>query len=480
MNAVRPLASYASLTIAHKKALEKGGFGDDPSSVLLWSPQEVAKRLRLTPQQVLDLTDSLAKDLTPKIRKLDETEDGRWFTTGDARIDAMMGGGVCTGQIYDVCGEAASGKTQLALQLALFVQLPAPHGLSGSTAYITTTTRLPTDRLTQIKSAHPSLSILDDKLALDHLHTSTCKTPEMLIHTLTYPLRRLAQSIASSLHPIRLLIIDSLAWLFRTESDKGLSSSLFERSKFLSHIASLLRGLARDFGLAVVVLNHVSTIFDNDRPPQPAPASQTSSSSSQSGSQQLDQGISYRDQSRWFGSSGPGTRYEAALGLVWANEVNARLMLSRTHFRHYFETEEGRPAKRRRTNGGDPADRAEDYARVRRLDLIFHPDAPPANLDFIVTAAGIKSISDAELATRRKPTRPTMQPHPSSDPTVPLEDMSGITAEELARYAEAMDYRAEDDNEDDLRALDDEKGPDPDVTGVDEQALSALDEREEG
>ncbi|KZO96652.1 P-loop containing nucleoside triphosphate hydrolase protein [Calocera viscosa TUFC12733] len=479
MNAVRPLASYTSLTIAQKRALEKGGYGDDPSSVLLSAPQDVAKRLRLTPQQVLDLTDSVAKDLAPKIKKLDETEDGQWFSTGDERIDAIMGGGVCVGQIYDVCGEAASGKTQLALQLALFVQLRAPHGLSGSTAYITTGTRLPTDRLMQIKSAHPLLSGMDDKSALDHLHTSSCKTPEMLIHTLSYALPKLAQSFASSSHPIRLIIIDSLPWLFRTESGKGLSSSLFERSKSLSHIASLLRRLARDSGLAVVVLNDVTTIFDSDRPQQQAPLSQSSTSSSQGSSLQPEQGISYRDQSRWFGSSGPGTRYEAALGLVWANEINARLMLSRTHFRHYFETEDGRPTKRRRTNDSDVAELEDGYARVRRLDVIFHPDAPPANLDFIVVAAGIQSISDAELATRRKPARPSLQPHPSSDPTALL-DTSGISAEELARYAEAMDHQGKDEDEDDLRALEDEKGPDPDVTGVDEQTLAALEEREDG
>lgn len=53
---------------------------------------------------------------------------------GDASLDALLGGGVPCRALTELCGESSSGKTQLALQLCLRVQLPvAMGGLAGRT-----------------------------------------------------------------------------------------------------------------------------------------------------------------------------------------------------------------------------------------------------------------------------------------------------------------------------------------------------------
>lgn len=48
------------------------------------------------------------------------------ITTGCQELDEVLGGGVPVRGITEVAGESSSGKTQLALQLALHTQLP-PH-----------------------------------------------------------------------------------------------------------------------------------------------------------------------------------------------------------------------------------------------------------------------------------------------------------------------------------------------------------------
>ncbi|KAF9653174.1 hypothetical protein BDM02DRAFT_3070359, partial [Thelephora ganbajun] len=54
------------------------------------------------------------------------------LTTGDATLDHALGGGILTGMVWEFVGESASGKTQLAMQLSLLVQLPPElGGLSG-------------------------------------------------------------------------------------------------------------------------------------------------------------------------------------------------------------------------------------------------------------------------------------------------------------------------------------------------------------
>ena len=118
--------------------------------------------------------------------------------------------------------------------------------------------------------------------------------------------------------------------------------------------------------------------------------------------------ISYRDQSRLFGraDSIPGEdRKEAALGLVWANQVNARIFLTRTGRRRYID--ESETPKKRLAIGGVPTSQIaitpvdDQPVLVRRLSVVFSSVAAPASCDYIVTAEGISVIpgSTVSLAT---------------------------------------------------------------------------------
>lgn len=56
----------------------------------------------------------------------------RFLTTGCARLDAKLRGGIPCRGITQIYGAAGTGKTQLALQLCLTVQLPITAGGLGA------------------------------------------------------------------------------------------------------------------------------------------------------------------------------------------------------------------------------------------------------------------------------------------------------------------------------------------------------------
>src|SRR6266852_7585399 len=91
---------------------------------------------------------------------------------------------------YIITGElivqvfSGAGKTQLALQLSLLVQLPVDQGgLNGSACYLTTSTSLPTPRLIQLLHEHPLLA--GSRCTLDNIQTSATKSVSSLLHALS-------------------------------------------------------------------------------------------------------------------------------------------------------------------------------------------------------------------------------------------------------------------------------------------------------
>ena len=185
--------------------------------------------------------------------------------------------------------------------------------------------------------------------------------------------------------PLKLLVIDALAELFHSVG-KTTTQTLVERSRQLSEISSHLHILAYKYRIAVLVLNEVIDVVNRDE----LPASDA---------------ISYRDQSRLFGrpDSIPGEdRKEAALGLVWANQVNARIFLTRTGRRRYLD--ESETSQKRSAVGSVPTSQIavtpvdDQPVLVRRLSVVFSSVAAPASCDYIVTAEGISVIPGSTVS----------------------------------------------------------------------------------
>lgn len=261
--------------------------------------------------------------------------------------------------------------------------------MSGSACYLTTHTKLATPRLNQLIQDHPLLSpsICD----LSDIHTVSVSTIELLIRTLTITFPALLESLRDDplRKPIKLVVIDSISALFHI-SGKPSSSTLFERSRALSELSLTMHEIAAKYQIAFLVVNEVTDVFNDHY------------SSNQESVSSHD--ILYRDQARWFNSahSLPAeSSKEAGLGLVWANQVNTRIMLTRTNRRRYPD-DFGPPMKRKQlegtskaTDGSRESDTSSDQPMlIRRFSVIFSSVSTPASADFIVTNAGVSAIHD--------------------------------------------------------------------------------------
>lgn len=385
--------------------------------------------------EVKGILDSVSKTNCPRIRPLGDAlrEGDEKLTTGDANLDDALGGGIRTGMVWEVVGEryvpptprigcmlaqlyvSAAGKTQFALQLSLLVQIPPKlGGLKGSCCYLTTSSQLPTSRLVQISESHPLLSPSLCNLA--DVHTISTPTIPILIHVLCKVLPEFIKSKLqdSSSKPVKLLVIDALAELFHS-SNKTTTATLVERSRNISEISTVLHSLASAHGIAILVLNEVIDVFDRG-----------------SGTDSCDNSVvAYRDQARWFNraDSIPGeNRKEASLGLVWANQVNARIILSRSGRRRHLEEIEPWNTKHRRFDGSArqipptpvPSSLVEDpYTLIRRLSIIFNSISAPVSLDYIITLGGISILPNDTPSASNAPAMPPLATTDISTPYPP-------------------------------------------------------------
>lgn len=190
------------------------------------------------------------------------------ISTLDPTLDAALRGGVPTGCVTEIAGEAGAGKTQLLLALLLAVQLPPPHGTGRRALYISTEAPLSTRRLTQMLAHNPLLAALpadQRRPSLDDVISTTTPDLESQEHILTYQV-----PVEVARRDVGLVVLDSVAANYRAEFDrgggKGQSSSMGARGVELARLGMLLRDLARSHNLAVVVSNQVADRFGAGSP----------------------------------------------------------------------------------------------------------------------------------------------------------------------------------------------------------------------
>jgi DNA repair protein RAD57 len=264
---------------------------------------------------------------------------------------------------------------------------------------------------------------------LDNIYINSAATVEDLEHALAYSVpshierirdasglasvddKHPTPSSLSSLLPIRLLVIDSLAAPFRSVTERT-SSALSWRSTMLVSLGDKLHRLATTYRLAVVVANQVTDVFSSPVPPPPDPfgpppppvfESQIGGYAARNGGgggggvdHPWPPELSYVLQARFFSGQSPSLSKAASLGLAWANIVNTRVMLSRTGIRRR------RPGRRRRGGEGDGDGDGDDDKEdddIRRATLVFSPFAPRASVEYVIDAEGVRSLSLSLSAT---------------------------------------------------------------------------------
>lgn len=171
-----------------------------------------------------------------------------YITTGSKNLDNLLGGrGIESKAITEAFGAFGSGKTQLALSLAVHVQLPKEKGgADGKAVYIDTEGTFRPDRIRQFAEGIGA----DPEKVLKNVFVARAFNSDHQILLI----EKISEMIKNG-EPIRLVIIDSLTAHFRAEfSGRG---QLADRQQRLNRYLHDLMKLAEERNLAVLVTNQV-------------------------------------------------------------------------------------------------------------------------------------------------------------------------------------------------------------------------------
>jgi DNA repair protein RadA len=171
------------------------------------------------------------------------------LTTGSKSFDALLGGGLETQAMTEFYGEFGSGKTQIAHQLAVNVQLPPEKGgLNGSAIMIDTENTFRPERIKDMAEG----AELDYEDILKNIHVARAYNSNHQI-LLVERARELAEDLKNTEKPMRLMIIDSATAHFRSEY-VGRGTLADRQQKINKHLHDALR--FADLNNAVVMITN--------------------------------------------------------------------------------------------------------------------------------------------------------------------------------------------------------------------------------
>jgi DNA repair protein RadA len=169
------------------------------------------------------------------------------LTTCSEELNNLFGGGIETQAITEFFGKFGSGKTQLAHQLAVSVQLPVEKGgLDAGAIYIDTENTFRPERIQDMAKALK----LDPDEALGRIQIARAYNSD---HQML--LAEKASEIVREKN-VRLVIVDSLTAHFRAEYT-GRGTLADRQQKLNRHMHTLQRKIADLHNTAVVVTNQV-------------------------------------------------------------------------------------------------------------------------------------------------------------------------------------------------------------------------------
>ena len=236
---------------ATAEKLEEAGF-NTLMSIAVASPAdmvEIAGVTEATARKIINVArNKLDMGFETGIEALEKRANVIKITTNSKALDGLFGGGIETNAITECYGQYGSGKSSLAHQLAVNVQLPKEKGgAEGIAVWLDTESTFRPERIKQIAENNG----LDANEILKGIRVVRCfnSDHQMLVT------EKVEDLIKNDNLPIKLLIVDSLMSLFRSDfSGRGQLSD--RQQKLNKHMHTLLK-LANNYSIAVYVTNQV-------------------------------------------------------------------------------------------------------------------------------------------------------------------------------------------------------------------------------
>lgn len=190
--------------------------------------------------------DNMQMGFEPATSVMKKRESVGKITTGSKSLDALIGGGVETQSILEAHGAFGSGKSQLAHQLAVTVQLPKEKGgMGGKAIFLDTENTFRPERIMDMAKAYG----LDPKKTLDNVLVARAYNSD---HQML--LVEKAEEFVKK-NNVKIIIVDSLTSAFR--SDYTGRGTLANRQQKLNRHLHKLQRLADVYNLAIYATNQV-------------------------------------------------------------------------------------------------------------------------------------------------------------------------------------------------------------------------------
>jgi len=246
--------------------LKESGYGDF-MTIAVATPKELAELGGLTEEgaaKIIHAAMGLADvgEFLTTAELKEKRKNLMYLSTGSKQLDGLFGGkGLETGSITEFYGEFGTGKTQIALQLAVNATRPVEDGGLGGHVLIIDTEN--TFRPKRIEEMATALGLdVDETFAKIHVARAFNSAHQIIL------LKKKANELAKTI-PIKLVIVDSLTAHFRSEFlGRG---NLGPRQGLLNnHMHDLLRFADINNAVAVVtnqVLTNVGQMFGDATKP---------------------------------------------------------------------------------------------------------------------------------------------------------------------------------------------------------------------
>jgi DNA repair protein RAD57 len=288
----------------------------------------------------------------------------------------------------------------------LSVQLQNAAGSGKTALYISTEAQLQTTRLNQILESHPKLAAIEQEFrpSLAQIQSTHIHDLEAQEHILRYQV-----PVVIERSNVGLVVVDSIAANYRAEFDKGKAGkgvqSLAKRSTQIAQLGTLLRSIASNYNIAVVVANQVADRFESQthiaplsqstqrsRPGSPPHVSGVASinlspalqSEEQPGhTLSTDDPLSLDHQQCFFtgwGDNASITNMKTpSLGLTWTNQLATRIALLKEPI---YEDRAYRPGEDKSIAG---------WKRV--MKVVFSAWSPGADTEYEIWQGGVRGLT---------------------------------------------------------------------------------------